>query len=81
MGEQMNFKFLSGAVMPMVGFGTWNVTGASVTPTIDLALAAGYRLFDTATMYGNESELGEAFKVLLPKHNLERKDIFITTKL
>lgn len=36
---------------------------------------------DTATMYGNEKELGIAMKELLPKHNLTRKDVFITTKL
>lgn len=32
-------------------------------------------------MYGNEKELGLALKELLPKHNLTRKDIFVTTKL
>lgn len=36
---------------------------------------------DTAAMYGNEKELGVALKELLPKHNLSRKDVFITTKL
>lgn len=36
---------------------------------------------DTATMYGNEKELGIAIKELLPKYNLSRKDIFVTTKL
>lgn len=36
---------------------------------------------DTAAMYGNETELGIAMKELLPKHNLSRKDVFITTKL
>lgn len=47
---------------------------------IDEALSSGYRLFDTAHMYNNERFLGQAFKDLLPKHNLTRSDIFITTK-
>lgn len=47
---------------------------------IDEALAAGYRLFDSAHLYRNERDLGNAFKELLPKHNLSRSDIFITTK-
>lgn len=38
-------------------------------------------LSDTAIMYDNEQEIGEALKVLLPKHQLQREDIFITTKL
>lgn len=57
------------------------ITGAEKTQeVIDEALSAGYRLFDTAHLYRNERNLGEAFKVLLPKHNLTRNDIFITTK-
>lgn len=61
--------------------GTYLISGTEATiKVIDSALAAGYRLFDTAHMYGNENFLGNAFKKLLPKHNLERKDIFITTK-
>lgn len=48
---------------------------------VDEALAAGYRLFDSAHYYKNEADLGEAFKELLPKYNLTREDIFITTKL
>lgn len=48
---------------------------------IDEALTAGYRLFDSAHLYNNEKDLGVAFKELLPKHNLTRKDIFITTKI
>lgn len=36
---------------------------------------------DTAVVYRNEQHIGEALKTLLPKHNLKRDDIFITTKL
>lgn len=61
--------------------GTYLISGTESTiEVIDNALSAGYRLFDTAHMYTNERYLGNAFKQLLPKHNLKREDIFITTK-
>lgn len=62
--------------------GTYLIQGTKKTnQVIDEALTAGYRLFDTAHMYNNENYLGAAFKELLPKHNLKREDIFITTKI
>ncbi|XP_060520228.1 glyoxal reductase-like isoform X2 [Cylas formicarius] len=61
--------------------GTYLIEGRSTLEILDNALAAGYRLFDTAKMYGNEDDIGKAFKNLLPKHKLKRQDIFITTKL
>lgn len=70
----------TGYHIPLVGFGTYKVTGENVLPAIDAALSAGYRMFDTAKYYHNEKELGEAIKQLLPKHGLTRNDIFITTK-
>ncbi|XP_072399145.1 glyoxal reductase-like [Diabrotica undecimpunctata] len=72
----------NGDQMPLIGFGTSKVLGTElVKNTLDDALAAGYRLFDTAAVYGNEEDIGKALKELLPKHNLTRKDIFITSKL
>ncbi|KIH49782.1 glyoxal reductase domain protein, partial [Ancylostoma duodenale] len=44
-------------------------------------LSCGYRFFDTAQVYGNEAALGRVFKELLPKYDLEREDIFITSKV
>lgn len=38
-------------------------------------------LIDSATAYRNEEDIGKALKELLPKYNLTRKDIFITSKL
>ena len=61
--------------------GTYLISETDFTnKVIDEALTAGYRLFDTAHMYGNEKFLGVAFKSLLKKHKLKREDIFITTK-
>jgi 2,5-diketo-D-gluconate reductase A len=66
-----------GVVMPMVGFGTWQLRGRRGYQAIRSALDVGYRHIDTATMYRNESEVGRAIK----DSGLERGDVFITTKL
>ena len=44
-------------------------------------MEAGYRLIDTAQFYENEKAIGDALKILLPRHNLQRSDIFITSKM
>ncbi len=69
---------LAGEVtMPIVGFGTWQLHGQSGYQAIRQALDAGYRHIDTATMYGNEEEVGRAVR----DSGLDRRDVFITTKL
>nr|XP_023023606.1 uncharacterized protein LOC111511821 [Leptinotarsa decemlineata] len=78
----MSFNLNSGDSIPLIGFGTWQLQGTElIRNTLDFALAAGYRLIDTAAIYRNEEDIGKALKELLPKYNLTRKDIFITTKL
>ncbi|XP_043931734.1 glyoxal reductase-like [Protopterus annectens] len=68
--------------MPILGLGTFRVRGYStVYQVLDAAFQAGYRSFDTATVYQNEADIGKALKELLPKHGLTRKDIFVTSKL
>ncbi|XP_038216974.1 uncharacterized oxidoreductase YtbE-like isoform X2 [Zerene cesonia] len=79
-----NIKFAlnNGVEMPAVGIGTYRVrTAEEIYKVVDTALGAGYRLFDTAGVYGNEVFLGQAFRTLLPKYQLDREDIFITSKL
>ncbi|BFZ02400.1 hypothetical protein BsWGS_05439 [Bradybaena similaris] len=72
----------SGFKMPIIGFGTYKMQGYDLLyRAIDAALKAGYRSFDTASVYRNEQDIGKILKELLPKYNLQRKDIFITSKL
>jgi aryl-alcohol dehydrogenase-like predicted oxidoreductase len=66
-----------GVEMPMIGFGTSRLRGLGGREAVAAALAAGYRHIDTATMYGNESEVGRA----LADSGLSRESVFITTKL
>jgi diketogulonate reductase-like aldo/keto reductase len=63
--------------MPMVGFGTWRLRGSTAQESVGYALQAGYRHLDTATMYGNETEVGRAIR----DSGVDRADIFITTKV
>lgn len=77
-----NVVLNNGKDMPVIGLGTYRVRGDSTIHTvIEAAFAGGYRAIDTAQEYGNEASIGKALKILLPKFNLERKDIFITSKL
>ncbi|XP_074034995.1 aldo-keto reductase Mvan_2161-like [Leptinotarsa decemlineata] len=80
--KYMKFHLNTGDIMPAIGFGTYLIEGTELIHNVlDLALSVGYRLIDTAAFHENEEDIGKALKVLLPKHNLTRKDIFITTKL
>uniref|UniRef100_A0A914URG7 NADP-dependent oxidoreductase domain-containing protein n=1 Tax=Plectus sambesii TaxID=2011161 RepID=A0A914URG7_9BILA len=68
--------------MPLIGLGTYQIRDRStIFAIVDAALESGYRLFDTAQVYGNEEHIGDALRELLPKYNLTRTDIFITSKL
>ncbi|XP_061664340.1 uncharacterized oxidoreductase YtbE [Syngnathoides biaculeatus] len=72
----------TGARMPLLGLGMYKLCGAeAVARAVDASLAAGYRAFDSAAVYGNEAELGRSLKELLPKYGLTREDVFITSKL
>ncbi|MEU8114162.1 aldo/keto reductase [Micromonospora sp. NPDC053740] len=63
--------------MPLLGFGTWQATGQAGYDAVLAALDTGYRHLDTATVYGNEREVGRAVR----ESGLRREDLFITTKL
>jgi 2,5-diketo-D-gluconate reductase A len=67
----------AGVAIPIVGFGTWQLQGHEAYQAVRHALQAGYRHIDTATIYRNEDEVGRA----MADSGLDRKDIFVTTKL
>jgi diketogulonate reductase-like aldo/keto reductase len=66
-----------GGRMPLLGFGTWQLTGTSCYDAVRTALDAGYRHLDTATMYRNEAEVGRALR----DSGVDRDEVFVTTKL
>jgi 2,5-diketo-D-gluconate reductase A len=63
--------------IPQLGFGTFQIKPAATAAATLLALEAGYRHIDTAEMYGNEKEVGEAVR----QSGLSRADVFVTSKL
>ena len=67
----------SGLRMPLLGFGTWQLTGRHAYDSVRYALAVGYRHIDTATGYSNEAEVGRAIR----DSGVRREELFITTKL
>ena len=62
--------------MPLLGFGTWQIKGGVATRAVSAALDAGYRHLDTALVYGNEAQVGQA----LADSGVAREDVFVTTK-
>lgn len=70
-------RLADGVEMPLVGFGTWPMRGRTAYEAVRKALEVGYRHLDTATMYGNEAEVGRALR----DSGLARDEVFVTTKL
>jgi len=70
-------KLNNGVEMPILGLGTWRLSSGEAREAVLHAFEAGYRLIDTAKLYGNEKDVGQAVK----ESGLPREEIFITTKL
>ncbi len=66
----------SGATIPQLGFGVFQIDPQDTARTVRTAFEVGYRHIDTAQMYGNEAEVGEA----IAGSGLSRDELFITTK-
>lgn len=74
----MEYKVLSNGIkVPILGYGTFRIPKEDTYKCIREALDIGYRMFDTASAYFNEEEIGQAIK----DSNIDRKDIFISTKV
>jgi diketogulonate reductase-like aldo/keto reductase len=67
----------NGVQMPILGFGVFQVGPEETEKAVTDALAAGYRLIDTAAAYQNEEAVGAA----IAKSGIPRSELFITTKL
>lgn len=75
----MKYTILNNGIkMPMVGFGVFQIHDAKTTQiVVEEAIKTGYRLIDTAQVYGNEEAVGKAIKA----SGVPREELFITTKL
>ena len=63
--------------VPSFGLGTFRLTGQTVIDSVKSALAVGYRVIDTAQIYKNEAEVGQA----IAESGVPRSELFITTKI
>ena len=67
----------NGIQMPLVGFGTFMLSGDTCTNAVASAIKNGYRMIDTAEAYGNEKEVGAGIKA----SGIDRKELFLVTKV
>jgi 2,5-diketo-D-gluconate reductase A len=70
-------ELASGTRMPLLGLGTWQAHGRSAVDAVRSAVEVGYRHIDTASIYGNEEQIGQA----VANSGVPREGIFVTTKL
>lgn len=75
--EAMEYITLQGAEIPKIGLGTWRLTGEDCRQAVATALNLGYRHIDTAQVYDNERQIGDAIRA----STVERDELFLTTKL
>jgi len=68
---------VQGESVPVVGLGTWQLTGQACRESVRHALDLGYRLVDTAQYYTNEEQIG----IALQEADVDRTDVFVTTKI
>lgn len=90
MGEFINpsivpkIKIYTGEEIPCVGMGTFGSDRFSpeqVSNAVAGAIRCGYRMFDCAACYGNEDQIGQVFKAAFEEGVVERKDLYIMTKV
>lgn len=67
----------NGISMPLLGLGVYDMYEKTAGKAVSWALETGYRLIDTAAMYKNETEIGNALKA----SEIPRNEVFITTKV
>jgi 2,5-diketo-D-gluconate reductase A len=77
MASVPNIRLNNGVEIPQLGFGVFLVKPEECVEAVSNALDVGYRHIDTAEMYGNEKEVGEAIR----RSGLDRSEVFVTSKL
>ena len=74
----LSYPLRSGSSIPALGLGVWQTPrGGATIAAVTAAIEAGYRHIDTARIYGNENEVGDAVRASA----VPRSELFVTTKL
>ena len=72
---------VDGHTIPLLGFGTWNLTPEVARTMVAEALRIGYRHIDTAWIYRNEAAVGDGIRDAIAAGHVARDDIWLTTKI
>lgn len=76
--EDTHVRLNTGLMLPRIGFGTWRLAGDELAlQATKTAIEVGYRLIDTAAIYGNEERIGEVVRT----SGVPREELIVTTKL
>jgi len=73
--------FENGDQLDAIGLGTWKSEPGEVGRAVKAALETGYRHLDCAAIYGNEPEIGDALKEIFSAGEINRNEVWITSKL
>ena len=77
-------RLSTGEWIPGIGMGTFgsdNYTAKQISDAVAGAIRAGYRLFDCASVYGNEAQIGQVFADAIAEGHVSREELFITSKV
>ena len=75
--NQPALELSPGALIPVIGLGTWPLLGEEATDSVTRGIANGYRHIDTAHSYGNEEAIGEG----IARSGIDRSELWVTSKL
>lgn len=84
LGEENKMQTITlnnGVEMPQLGFGVYQIPLEETAEAVFQAIKTGYRLIDTASIYGNEKETGEGIKRAINEGLVTREELFVTSKL
>lgn len=70
-----------GNTIPQLGLGTWRMDDDTARRSVREAIALGYRHIDTASLYGNETGVGQGIADAIAAGDVSRGDLFVTTKI
>lgn len=79
--EGKSVELNSGYEMPILGLGMFSLSDSKAENSTYWALKAGFRLIDTARIYGNEAAVGRGLRRAVEEGIVKREDVFITTKM